>query len=92
MEEAIALKDILLILAELIGAATVVFGLIFTVYKWVLKQNKQDADIKALKEEQTLIFYGVLASLKGLQEKGCNGPVTEAINKLEKYLNVKAHK
>ena len=28
---------------------------------------------------------------KGLQEKGCNGPVTEAINKIEKYLNAKAH-
>jgi hypothetical protein len=27
-----------------------------------------------------------------LSEQGCNGPVTEAIGKYEKYLNQKAHK
>ena len=50
-----------------------------------------DQDIKDLKEEQTLNVYGILACLKGLREQGCNGPVTEAINKIEKYLNQKAH-
>ncbi|MBQ7295973.1 MAG: branched-chain amino acid ABC transporter permease [Clostridia bacterium] len=86
------LKDVLLLLAELFGAGAVVFGAIFATYKWVLKQNKQDVEIKALKEEQTLICYGVLAALKGLSEQGCNGPVTEAIKKIEKHLNVQAHK
>lgn len=71
--------------------------------RWVDKQQQQDSDIKALrdthnsdmdsvKEEQALIVYGLLACLKGLQEKGCNGPVTEAIRKFEKHLNEKAHK
>ena len=92
MDEAIVLKDVLLLLAELFGAGTVVFGAIFATYKWVLKQNKQDTEIKALKEEQTIICYGVLAALKGLSEQGCNGPVTEAINKIEKHLNVQAHR
>ena len=92
MDEAIVLKDVLLLLAELFGAGAIVFGAIFATYKWVLKQNKQDVEIKALKEEQTLICYGVLAALKGLSEQGCNGPVTEAINKIEKHLNVQAHK
>ena len=92
MEEAMILKDALLVLAEVLGAGAVVFGAIFAVHKWVLKQNKQDVEIKALKEEQTVICYGVLAALKGLKEQGCNGPVTEAINKLEKHLNVQAHK
>ncbi|MBQ7778399.1 MAG: branched-chain amino acid ABC transporter permease [Oscillibacter sp.] len=66
-----------------------------------LKQ-KHEADMDALKAvlardmhdintEQTLLTYGVLACLKGLKEQGCNGPVTEAINKIEKYLNQKAH-
>lgn len=86
------MEEILLRLAELIGAAGIVFGLIFAVYRWVLKQNKQDEDIKELKSEQTVICYGVLAALKGLKEQGCNGPVTEAINKIEKHLNVQAHK
>ena len=48
-------------------------------------------DIKKIEEEACLHTYGILACLKGLQEKGCNGPVTEAIAKYEKYLNKRAH-
>lgn len=48
-------------------------------------------DMRAVNEEQTLLTYGILACLKGLREQGCNGPVTEAIDKIEKYLNKKAH-
>lgn len=70
--------------------------------RWVDQQKQQDTDIEALKEkhdaditsmkqEQTLMVYGLLACLKGLKEQGCNGPVTEAINKIEKHLNQKAH-
>lgn len=92
MDEAIILKDLLLLLAEILGAGAVVFGAVFAVHKWVLKQNAQDIEIKELKEEQTVICYGVLAALKGLKEQGCNGPVTQAINEMEKHLNKKAHK
>ncbi len=92
MDEAILLKDLLLVLAEILGAGAVVFGALFALHKWVLKQNAQDVEIKALKEEQTVICYGVLAALKGLKEQGCNGPVTQAINEMEKHLNKKAHK
>ena len=48
-------------------------------------------DMRSINEEQTLLTYGVLACLKGLKEQGCNGPVSEAINKIEKFLNKKAH-
>ena len=58
---------------------------------WVKKQSTQDSEIKAIKEEQQLLTYGILACLKGLKEQGCNGPVTEAINKIDKHLNEKAH-
>lgn len=54
-------------------------------------QKKHDEDISSIQEEQTLLVYGILACLKGLKEQGCNGPVTEAINKIEKHLNEKAH-
>lgn len=70
--------------------------------RWVDKQKQQTEDIETLKtthshdmevmnQEQTLIVYGLLACLKGLKEQGCNGPVTEAIQKIEKHLNQKAH-
>lgn len=79
-------------LAATITALGVIFGAIFAAYKWFLKQEKQDKDIKAIKEEQTVLVHGVLACLKGLSEQGCNGPVTEAINQIEKHINKQAHK
>lgn len=54
-------------------------------------KKMEAADIAAIKNEQQILTYGILACLKGLQEKGCNGPVTEAIDKIEKHLNQKAH-
>lgn len=78
--------------AAVVGAIIAIFGIIFAIYRWYLKQNKQDTDIKSIKEEQTLLTYGVLACLKGLAEQGCDGPVKEAINKIEKHINQMAHK
>lgn len=54
-------------------------------------QAEEKAAIASIQEEQTLLTYGILASLKGLQELGCNGPVTDAIDHITKHLNKKAH-
>ena len=78
--------------ASLLGAGTVILGGLFAVYRWYQRQNKQDDDIQAMKEEMCLLTYGVLACLKGLKEMGRNGPVTEAIDKIEKHMNQEAHK
>ena len=78
--------------ASLITALGVILGFVFKVHKWYLKQEKQDKDIKAIKEEQTILTQGVLACLKGLQEQGCDGPVTIAIKQIENHLNKQAHK
>ena len=92
-----------LITASAVVAAFLSLVAVFARFvRWMDRQKQQDADIKALrathnndmdsmKQEQTLIVYGLLACLKGLKEQGCNGPVTEAINKIEKHLNQKAH-
>lgn len=85
-----------------VGALVTIITLLVKLVRWVDRQRQQDADIKALQakhdrdikalqHEQTLAIYGILAALKGLKEQGCNGPVTEAINKIDKYLNQKAH-
>ena len=78
--------------AATITALGVIFGAIFAVHKWYLKQEKQDQDIKSIKEEQTILTQGILACLQGLHEQGCNGPVTAAIDRIETHLNEKAHK
>ena len=79
-------------LAATITALGVIFGAIFAAYKWFLKQEKQDKDIKAIKEEQSVLTQGILACLQGLHEQGCNGPVTAAIERIETHLNNPAHK
>lgn len=66
-------------------------GVFLAVYKFVDTGKKQEKEIKAIKGEQTLICYGVMACLKGLKEQGCDGPVTDALAKLEKHLNKAAH-
>ena len=43
------------------------------------------------KSENILLIKSVQACLKGLKEQGCNGPVTEAVNKIEKHINQQAH-
>ena len=83
---------IIVSVASVITALGVILGVILSVHKWYLKQEKQDDDIKVIKEEQSILTQGVLACLKGLKEQGCDGPVTIAIDKIESYINQQAHK
>lgn len=63
------------------------------------KLDKEISDVRTMhnndqcgiQEEQTLVVYGLLACLKGLAEQGCDGPVSEAIDRIEKHINKKAH-
>lgn len=88
--------------AAVVGAIVALVTYFSKVVRWVDKQREQSTeiieirqhhedDMASIKKEQTLLVYGVLACLKGLREQGCNGPVTETINKIEKYLNETAH-
>lgn len=85
-----------------ISAATGIALYFAKMVRWVDKQNKQDTklgsledkhdeDMRAVQKELSIIIQAQLACLKGLQEKGCNGPVTKAIDMLETYLNKTAH-
>ena len=50
-----------------------------------------DAKMQALRAEQLIITDSILAILEGLGQLECNGPVTEAKNKLVEYINERAH-
>lgn len=78
-------------IASVFSSLVVIFGAIFAVYRFVLRQNSQDKEIKKMKTEQTIVVYGLLACLRGLKESGIDGPVTDGIAKLEKHLNQQAH-
>lgn len=88
--------------AAVVAAVAAIAGYYNRALRWVDRQSAQDKKISALEsdsaqrfaelgKEQTLLTYGILACLKGLKEQGCNGPVTEAINKIDRHLNEKAH-
>lgn len=77
--------------AAVITAAVTIMGRYNKLYDFIKRQEEQDEQIKKMQEEQALLTEGILACLKGLKEQGCNGPVTEAIQKIETHLNEKAH-
>lgn len=78
-------------LAEVITLVVLFYGYFSKVIHFTDKQKELEKEVKDIKDEQSILTYGVLACLKGLKEQGCNGPVSEAISKIEKHLNVKAH-
>lgn len=78
--------------ASVLGAVGAILGTVLTVYRWYLKQEKQDKDILKMKEENTLICFALAACLDGLMQLGANHTVPVAKDKLEKYLNQQAHK
>lgn len=89
-------------IGKIIGALGVIAGVVIAVIKWFQKQEKQTSDIAELRETHTsdigliqdelcVLTFGVLATLDGLKQQGCNGNVTKAYEMLEKHLNKKAH-
>ena len=74
------------------SAVAALAGTYNRVYRWTLRQREQDEELRAIRQENTLRTYGVLACLKGLAEQGCDGPVHEAIVKIETSLNLRAHR
>ena len=83
--------ETLITLSELLTATGVIGGVILWCFKFFQRSRRQNEELKAIRKEQTLICYGLLACLQGLKEQGCNGPVTEAMNRLEDHLNQAAH-
>ena len=83
--------ETLITLSELLTATGVIGGVILWCFKFFQRSRRQNEELKAIRKEQTLICYGLLACLQGLKEQGCNGPVTEAMNRMETHLNQAAH-
>lgn len=83
--------DTIITLAALISAVGAILGALFAVYRWYLKQEKQDKEISRMKEENTLIVFALSACLDGLIQLGANHTVPIAKDKLDKYINKRAH-
>lgn len=92
--------------AALISAVMAIFGVIFAVYRWYLRQDAKDRElserldklkaetgeeIKRIKTEECLLCYGISACLDGLMQLGANHTVPAVKEKIDKYLNRQAH-
>jgi len=78
-------------LVALITALYTLFKYYNKIFTWVKKQECQDKDIQSIKKEMTLICYCMSATLDGLMQLNCNHSVPVAKDKLDKYINQKAH-
>ncbi len=83
--------ETIIAVAGVITALGAIFGLIFSVYRWYLKQNRQDEEIARIQKENSLICFGLSACLDGLMQLGANHNVPIAKEKLDKHLNQSAH-
>lgn len=78
--------------AALFTSLTVIGGALIALYKFYLRQKKQDDELSEISKELQLVCFGLRACLSAHHEQGCNGPVTEALSRLDKHLNEKAHR
>lgn len=89
-------------LAEIIGACSVILGVIIGGYKLYdrlldhisdleRRMTAQEKELERMKKEDTLVIYALRACLDGLKQQGCNGKVTEAFDMLDKHINKAAH-
>ena len=89
-------------LAEILGACSVILGVIIGGYKLYdrlldrmdeieKRMNAQEKELERMKKEDTLVIFALRACLDGLKQQGCNGKVTEAFDMLDKHINKAAH-
>ncbi len=79
-------------LAALLGGLSAIGGLGVSAYRFYVRQKLQDRELSAIRSELVLLCHGVKACLQGLSEQGCDGPVHDALNRLDKHLNKAAHR
>lgn len=104
METAITISELLKIVA-VIGAIWGGYKVIKEVIEAINNKHDQqkkwdsyderidavDAKLQEINSEQCMLTYCMMATLDGLHQLGANGKVTEAREKLDKFINKQAH-
>lgn len=73
-------------------AVTTLLGTLFSFFRWVENNKKQDKEISRIKEENKIVCEAISACLDGLSQLGANHVVTTAKAKLDAHLLEQAHK
>ena len=94
--------DTLVLIGSAVGVIATLIGVILKAHKWYLELESlrsevaelkahHEEDLKQVNEENTMICYALSACLDGLRQLGANGEVSVARDKMDKFLNQKAH-
>lgn len=83
--------DVIIKLGSVLTASGIIFGAIIAGYKIYETIKRHNASIEDMKKEQKILCYAMRGALQGLIEQGCDGPCKDALAKLDKHLNEKAH-
>lgn len=83
--------DVITKFGGVLTALGIIFGVIIAVYKIYETIKRHNEAIEAIKKEQEILCYAMRGALQGLIEQGCNGPCKDALAKMDKHLNEKAH-
>ena len=89
-------------LSKIVGALGIIFGVVIGFVRWLSKQENQSEDIERLSKHQgedintvqqelCVVNYAILACLDALMQKGYDGKVSQAHERLQKHINQKAH-
>ncbi len=84
--------DTIITAGAVLSALVAIITLILKVHKWYLETQELKTEILKVKEEDTLICFALSACLDGLMQLGANHTVPVAKDKLDKFLNKRAHK
>lgn len=83
--------DTIIKVASLLASLGALAAAVVAVYRTLENNERQNDAIKKMKEEQTILCYGLKGALQGLIEQGCDGPCKDALTLLDKHLNKSAH-
>ena len=81
----------IILASSVLAAVIAIFSIIFAVYRWYLKQNRQDVKIEKMQKELCLLTYGIEACLDGLEQLGANHNEKKKKKRISKHINKQAH-
>ena len=87
----IKIAEKIITVSAVLAAVLAIAGYVLKAYEFYRRQKLQDVEIAQIKKENTLICFALSACLDGLQQLGANHSVPIAREKLDEYLNQRAH-
>ena len=80
------MTDKMLIVASVIAGIVTISGFLWKLFRILKNFDNRMVVIDSLKGENKIIIKSLLATMQGLIQLNCNGPITKCKEELEAYL------